>query len=114
MADSNTQVLVSIIDEVLSVTNTSGTVELPCRKVVTPTVNTPIRTAFIPSVMISGFIPNKPIAKPLIAPITMQYKSARDRAIGNPDDDLTLTIKAAPVAIIARDRSIPPVSIQIV
>ena len=104
----------SIIDAVLSVTRASGTVELPCKKVVTPTVNTPIRTAFIPSVIISGFIPNKPTANPFIAPITMQYKSARDRATTNPEEDLTLTMKAAPVAIIARDRSIPPVSMQIV
>ena len=92
----------------------SGTVELPCKNVVTPTVNTPINTAFIPRVIISGFIPSSPTANPFIAPMTTQYKRASDSAIGRPEDDLTLTIKAAPVAIIASDKSIPPVSMQIV
>jgi len=99
---------------VLAVTKMSGTVELPFKKVVTPTANTPINTAFIPRVIIKGFIPNKPIAKPLIEPITKQYKNAQKSAISNPSDDLTLTINAAPAAIIAKDKSIPPVSIQIV
>jgi hypothetical protein len=92
----------------------SGIVELPLRNVVIPTVNTPIRTAFMPSVMMRGFIPNNPTASPLIVPINMQYKVAYKIAKPNPDDDLILTIKAAPVAIIAIERSIPPVSIHIV
>ena len=112
--DSLTQLLVSIIDAVLSMISRSGTVELPCKKVVTPTVNTPINTAFIPRVIIRGFIPSNPTANPFMAPTTTQYKSASDRAVGSPEDDLTLTINAAPVAIMASDKSIPPVSMQIV
>ena len=98
----------------LAVTKISGIDELPFRKVVTPTVNTPINTAFIPRVIISGFIPNNPTAKPLIDPTRMQKSAPQSSAVAVPEGDLTLTIKAAPAAIIAIDRSIPPVSMQIV
>jgi hypothetical protein len=98
----------------LAVTKISGIDELPFRKVVTPTVNTPIKTAFMPRVIIRGFIPNKPTAKPLIDPMRMQKKAPHNKAVMVPEGDLTLTIKAAPAAIIASDKSIPPVSMQMV
>jgi hypothetical protein len=64
--------------------------------------------------MIKGFIPNNPTARPLIDPTTMQNNAPHINAFKVPDGDLTLTINAAPAAIIAIDRSIPPVSMQIV
>ena len=98
----------------LAVTKISGMEELPFRKVVTPTVKTPIKTAFIPRVMIRGFIPNNPTASPLIEPTIMQKNAPHNNAVKVPEGDLTLTIKAAPAAIIAIERSIPPVSMQMV
>ena len=78
--------------------------------------NTPVyfNTAFIPRVIINGFIPNKPTARPFIDPTTMQKSAPQSRALRVPEGDLTLTIKAAPAAIIARERSMPPVSMQMV
>jgi hypothetical protein len=44
----------------------------------------------------------------------MQNKAPHSNAVKVPEGDFTLTIKAAPAAIIAIDRSMPPVSMQIV